>query len=136
MSRHAIRLIVLAFLWISLPAIAAEPAEGPDKAAEKFYAGYVALVEANKDTKSWIAESKTVTPAFKKAYAKAMSAEFVDTDPVLQAQDIPSMPFKAGKPKIKDGKATLKLAADGIKVSVQMALVEDAWLVDAVRPAN
>ena len=87
---------VVASLFASLPSFAADEAAGdPGTVAEKFYAGYVAQVEANKDTKKWVAGSKLVTANFKKTYAKAMSAKEVDADPVLNAQDVPSKPFKA-----------------------------------------
>jgi hypothetical protein len=93
-----------------LPLFAADDAAAdPGTAAEKFYAGYVAQVEANKDTKKWVAGSKLVTANFKKAYAKAMSAKEVDADPALNAQDVPSKPFKAGKPEIEDTTATVVL---------------------------
>ena len=35
-------------------------ADGPDQVAEKFYAGYVAAVDANKDTRTWVAKSPLV----------------------------------------------------------------------------
>jgi lipoprotein-anchoring transpeptidase ErfK/SrfK len=98
-------LAVVASLFASLPLLADDDAKAAGDAgvvAEKFYAGYVAQVEGNKDTKKWVAGSKLVTPNFKKAYAKAMSAKEVDADPVLNAQDVPTKPFKAEKPEIKE----------------------------------
>ena len=115
------------------PAASAEPGT----AAEAFYAGYIAQVEANKDTKKWVAASKAVTAKFKKAYAKAMGAEQVDADPVLLAQEVPSQPFKAGKAEVKDNTATVVLTAafgkDKHSVTVTLAKVDGAWLVDGVK---
>ncbi len=103
--------------------------------AEKFYAGYVARVDANKDTKAWVAQSKEVTAKFKKTYAKAMGSKELDADPVLNAQDTPTKPFKAGKPEIKDGQATVVLTAyfdkDPHKVTAKLVKVDGAWLLDA-----
>lgn len=105
--------------------------------AEKFYEGYVAQVEANKDTKKWVAGSKLVTANFKKAYAKAMNAEEVDADPVLNAQDVPTKPFKAGKPEIKDSAATVVLVTSFGKekhqVTARLVKVNGVWLLDSVK---
>ena len=143
MPRLLSLLAVISAFLIHGPAIAAEPSDGPGKAAEKFYAGYLAVLNAGKDTKSWVAHSKLVTPDFKKFYAKQMSPkndEAVDSDPVLQAQDTPTSPFKAGKPVIKDNKATVTLTAkfgkDTGKVSVQMMPKDGIWLVDTVRASK
>jgi lipoprotein-anchoring transpeptidase ErfK/SrfK len=126
-------LALCAFVFTAAPAHAASE---PAAVAEKFYAGYVAQVDSNKDTKAWVASSKLVTDTFKKAYAKAMSAEEVDADPILKAQDIPTKPFKAEKPVIADDKATVVLVAafgeEKHKVKVRLVKVDDAWLVDAV----
>ena len=115
----------------------AKAAAEPGAAAESFYAGYIAQVNANKDTKKWVAGSKAVTAKFKKAYAKAMGAEQVDADPVLNAQDVPSQPFKAGKPEVKDNTATVVLTAafgkDKHSVTVTLVKVDGAWLLDAVK---
>ena len=136
-------LTLISVLLIHIPVIAGEPSEGPGKAAEKFYAGYVALVEANKETQSWVAKSKLVTADFKKFYLKKMSpkgGEAIDCDPVLQAQDVPTTPFKAGKPAIKDNRATViltaKFGSDTGKVSVQMVLTDGVWLVDRVQASK
>ncbi|MGB8356479.1 MAG: hypothetical protein WCD79_21450, partial [Chthoniobacteraceae bacterium] len=131
---------VIATLFVHCLAVAGEPPEGPGKAAEKFYAEYLVLVNANKATTPWIAKSKLVTAAFKKYYAKEMSpknGDPVESDPVLQAQDVPTSPFKAGKVVIKENKATVSLSAkfdnDTDNVSVQMVLKDGVWLVDMVR---
>lgn len=131
---------VVASLLTTLPSLAADDANAaadPGTVAEKFYAGYVAQVEANKDTKKWVAGSKLVTPNFKKAYAKAMSAKEVDADPVLNAQDVPSKPFKAGKPEIKDTTATVVLVTsfgrESHKVTATLRKVDGVWLLDSVK---
>jgi len=142
MARTLSILAVIFALFIHVPAIAGKAPEGPGKAAEEFYAEYLVLVNANKETTSWIAKSKLVTTEFKKYYAKQMSPknDSVESDPVLQAQDTPTSPFKAGKTVIKDNKATVILTAkfdkDTDKVSVQMALKDGVWLVDMVRPGK
>jgi len=141
MTRTLSILAVICALLIQFPAIAiaGEPSEGPDKAAEKFYAEYLVLVKADKETTTWMAKSKLVTPAFKKYYAKQMSPknESVESDPVLEAQDTPTSPFKAGKTVIKGDKATVSLSAkfdrDIDKVDVDMVLKDGVWLVDMVR---
>jgi hypothetical protein len=133
MKFASLLLAVFAFLLTVLPAFAAEE---PSAVAEKFYAGYVAQVDANKDTKAWVAQSKLATANFKKTYAKAMSDEELDADPVLNAQDIPTKPFKAEKPEIKDDKATVVLTAafgdHKHKVTAKLVKVDGVWLLDAV----
>src|SRR5262245_17266163 len=131
-------LLVVVSLFTALPSFAAEAAkDDPAQVAEKFYAGYVAQVEANKDTKAWVAASKLVTAKFKKDYAKAMSSEELDADPVLNAQDVPTKPFKAEKPDIKDTTATVVLNAsfgsEKHKVTATLQKVDGAWLLDAVK---
>lgn len=138
MKTLCLLLAVIASLFASLPSFAAdEVVSGPGAVAEKFYAGYVAQVEANKDTKKWVAGSKLVTANFKKAYAKAMSAEQVDADPVLNAQDVPSKPFKAGKPEIRDTSATVVLVTSfgeqKHQVTATLRKVDGVWLLDAVK---
>jgi hypothetical protein len=131
-------LLVVVSLITVLPSFGADAAaDSPGQVAEKFYAGYVAQVEANKDTKAWVAGSKLVTAKFKKDYAKAMSAEELDADPVLNAQDVPTKPFKAEKPEIKDTTATVVLTttfgSEKHKVTATLQKVEGAWLLDAVK---
>jgi nitrogen fixation protein FixH len=126
---------LFAFVFTAAPTHAADE---PAAVAEKFYSGYVAQVDSNKDTKAWVANSKQVTDKFKKAYAKAMNAEEVEADPILKAQDIPTKPFKAEKPEIKDDKATVVLAApygdaEKHKVTVKLVKVDGVWLLDAVK---
>ena len=139
MKTLCLLIAVLASLFAPFPSLAADEAAAadPGAVAEKFYAGYVAQVEANKDTKKWVAGSKLVTPNFKKAYAKAMNAEVVDADPVLNAQDVPSKPFKAGKPEIKDTTATVVLVTSFGKekhqVTATLKKVDGAWLLDSVK---
>ena len=130
--------LLLVSLLTALPSFAAGvAADGPGQVAEKFYAGYVAQVEANKDTNTWVASSKLVTAKFKKDYAKAMSSEELDADPVLNAQDTPTKPFKADKPEIKDATATVVLAtsfgSEKHKVTATLQKVDGAWLLDAVK---
>lgn len=133
MTLRSLLFALLALLFTGLPSFAADE---PGAVAEKFYAGYVAQVEANKDTKAWVAASKLVTANFKKTYAKAMGAEELDADPVLKAQDVPTKPFKAEKPEIKDDKATVVLTAafgeEKHKVKAKLVKVDGAWLLDAV----
>jgi uncharacterized protein YdbL (DUF1318 family) len=133
-------LLVLAVLSSALPVMAEGAAEGPGVVAENFFAGYVTQVEADKDTKAWVAKSKMASKNFKADYKKAMSAEYVDADPVIQAQDTPTGPFKAGRPVIKDTKATVVLTAkfgeDDHKVNVQLAQQEGAWLIQKISPAD
>ena len=128
--------LLLAVLTLFLTALPSFAAEEPSTVAEKFYAGYVAQVDANKDTKAWVAKSKQVTDKFKKAYAKAMNSEELDADPVLNAQDIPTQPFKAGKPEIKDDKATVVLntafGEQKHKVTAKLVKIDGVWLLDAV----
>ena len=131
-------LLLVVSLFTVLPSVAADPAaDGPGQVAEKFYAGYVAQVEANKDTKVWVASSKLVTAKFKKDYAKAMSDEELDADPVLNAQDVPTKPFKAEKPEIKDSTATVVLntsfGSEKHKITATLQKVDGAWLLDAVK---
>jgi hypothetical protein len=138
MKTLCLLIAVVASLFATLPSFAADDAKGdPGTVAEKFYAGYVAQVEANKDTKKWVAGSKLATANFKKAYAKAMSAELVDADPVLNAQDVPSQPFKAGKPEIKDTTATVVLVTSFGKekhqVTATLVKVKGAWLLESVK---
>jgi hypothetical protein len=128
--------LLLALIAFLFTALSSHAAEEPAAVAEKFYAGYVAQVDANKDTKAWVAKSELVTGKFKKAYAKAMSAEELEADPVLNAQDIPNKPFKAEKPEIKDDTATVVLTAafgeDKHKVTAKLVKVDGVWLLDAV----
>ena len=131
-------LLLVVSLLTALPSIAADAAaDGPGQVAEKFYAGYVAQVEANKDTKAWVASSKLVTAKIKKDYAKAMSAEELDADPVLNAQDVPTKPLKAEKPEIMDSPATVVLTtsfgSEKHKVTATLRKVDGAWLLDAVK---
>ena len=131
-------LLLVVSLLTALPSFAADAAaDGPGQVAEKFYAGYVAQVEANKDTKAWVASSKLVTAKFKKDYAKAMSAEELDADPVLHAQDVPTKPFKAEKPEIKETTATVVLTtsfdSEKHKVTATLQKVDGAWLLDSVK---
>ena len=138
MKSLRILLAVVVSIFTSLPSHGADvPAEDPAQVAEKFYAGYVAQVEANKDTKAWVANSKLVTAKFKKAYAKAMNAEEVDADPVLNAQDVPTKPFKAEKPNIKDAAATVVLTTsfgtEKHKVTAKLLRVDGVWLLDSAR---
>lgn len=140
MKTIAVLLLSLAVLLSTLPVFAAEAAEGPGVVAEKFFAGYLAQVEADKDTKAWVAKSKMASKEFKAAYKKAMSAEEVDADAVIQAQDTPTSPFKAGAPVIKDTKATVTLTAkfgeDAHKVNVQLVQQEGAWLIQKISLAE
>ncbi len=140
MKTLCLLIAILTSLFVSRPAFAADDAKAaaaPGAVAEKFYAGYVAQVEANKDTKKWVAASTLVTANFKKTYAKAMSAELVDADPVLNAQDVPTQPFKAGKPEVKDATATVVLTTsfgkEKHKVTATLVKVKGAWLLDSVK---
>ena len=142
MNRLISLLAGVSVLFIQVPAIADERSDGPGKAAEHFYAGYLTLVSAEKDTTSWVAKSSFVTKNFKKSYAKQMHAESVEVDPVLQAQDTPTSPFKAIKSTI-DGtgtKATVILTAkysdETQKLTVNMVRMDNVWKLDAVDAAK
>ena len=133
MKTPAVFLSLIALLFTALSATAAD---GPDKVAEKFYAGYVATVDSNKDTKTWVAKCELVTANFKKAYAKAMNAEEVEADPVLNAQDIPSKPFIAEKPEITGDAATVVVVSsfgeEKHRLKVRLVKVDGIWLLDAM----
>jgi uncharacterized protein YdbL (DUF1318 family) len=136
-------LFLLTFFTVALTTLttfAAEASEGPGVVAEKFFAGYLAQVEADKDTKAWVAKSKMASKEFKAAYKKAMSAEEIEADAVTQAQDTPTSPFKAGEAVIKDSKATVTLTAkfgdDAHKVNVQLVQQEGAWLIQKITLAE
>ena len=129
-------LLAVVVSWlVAMPAFAAE-SDGPGQVAEKFYAGYVATVDANKDTNVWVKQSKLVTAKFKAAYAKIMNAEEVDADPVLNAQDIPSKPFKVEKEEINGDAATVVVASSfgevKHKLQVKLIKVDGVWLLDAL----
>lgn len=138
MNRFFSLLAAIAVLLIQNPAIAGEPANGPGKTAEQFYAGYLILVNAEKDTMSWVAKSQLATKNFKKFYAKQMHSESVEVDPVLQAQDTPTTPFKAIKTTIdgQGSKATVVLDAkysnETEKLSIGMVRTDGVWQVDSV----
>ena len=112
-----------------------------DKAAgvatEVFLAGYLKAEGTNND---WIAQSKLVTPEFKAAFKKAMSAKEIAVDPVLYAQDVPSSPFKAQSSKVKGDTASVVVTAKyGDKpYSLKVALVakDGHWLVSKTAPAK
>lgn len=133
-------LILFVASFSTLTVFAADAAEGPGVVAEKFFAGYLAQVEADKDTKAWVAKSKMASKEFKAAYKKAMSAEEIEADAVTQAQDTPTSPFKAGKPVIKESKATVALTAkfgdDAHKVNVQLVQQDGAWLIQKITLAE
>jgi hypothetical protein len=140
MNRSIAILVAIFALFTSIAAIAAGQSSDPAKAAEQFYAGYLTLVNASKDTTSWVAKSHLVTANFKKSYAKKMSAEDVDADPAIQAQDTPTSPFKATKTTIDGKKATVILTAKYAnathKLSVNMLLTNGVWQLDAVSPVK
>jgi len=126
--------LVLVISWfVAAPVFGAED-EGPGKAAEKFYAGYVAAVDANKDTKAWVTQSKLVTAKFRKAYLKIMNSEEIDADPVLNAQDIPSKPFLTEKEEITGDAAKVVVASsfgeDKHRLKLKLLKVDGVWLLD------
>jgi len=127
-------------LCIRIHAIAGEPSGCPGKSAEKFYAGYLALVDASKETNSFVAKSDLVTKNFKRTYAKKMSAGSVDVDPVLQAQDTPNSPFKTIKTTMEGSEATViltaKYADSTLKLAVRMVQMDGVWKVDSVNAAK
>lgn len=135
-------LVTLCALLIATPSLSsaraadeARAATGPAAVAEDFYARYVGLVEAQKDTKAWVASSTLVTRNFKKTYAKAMSSMAVDADPVLMAQYVPEGAFKAAKPDIKGDRASVVLTAGVEKhqVTVTLLNVKGSWRIDSVK---
>lgn len=131
--------VIAAVLAWQSPLHAADKADAvsPSEVAEKFYAGYVSRVDEMKDTRKWVAASDLVTANFKKEYEKAMSAEFVDADPVLNAQDVPSKPFKAEKVETKDAAATVTLVTtfgEGKhRITAILIKVDGVWLLDSVK---
>lgn len=138
MNRLITILAAIAVLLIQNPAIAGEPSNGPGKTAEQFYAGYLVLVKAEKDTRSWVAKSQFATKNFKRWYAKQMDSEAVDADVVLQANDTPTTPFKAIRTTIDaDGaKATVILKTrysnETEKLSIHMVRADGVWQLDSV----
>ena len=124
--------------WHS-PLHAADKADAgsPSEVAEKFYAGYVSQVDEMKNTRKWVAASDLVTANFKKEYEKAMTAESVDADPVLNAQDVPSEPFKAEKTETKDAAATVVLVTSfgegKHRITASLLKVDGVWLLDSVK---
>jgi len=136
MNRLITILAAIAVLFVQIPAIAGEPSSGPANTAEQFYAGYLVLVNAEKDTMSCVADSKLVTRNFKRWYAKQMSTESVEVDPVLEAQDTPTTPFKAIKSTIQGTTATVILRAtyskETEKLNVHTVQSNGVWQVDAV----
>ncbi len=111
--------------------LAAEPAS-PAEAAQNFYDSYMKVVLANGDTQQFVLSSKTVTPGFKKAYAKLI-ADGMDSDPILCGQDYPAEGFTASAAKIHGDKATvtMKSRGDTLKHSfgVTMRLIGARWLL-------
>ena len=142
MNRLIIILAAIFALFIQSPAIAGESSGDPGKAAEQFYAGYLVLVNAEKDTRAWVSKSDLVTKNFKKSYARQMAAESVEVDPVLQAQDTPTSKFKAVKATInsEESKATVILAAkysdETDRLTVNMVRQNGVWRVDSVSAAK
>jgi hypothetical protein len=57
--------------------------------------------------------------------------------PVLNAQDVPSKPFKAGKPEIKENAATVVLTTafgtEKHQVTAKLVKVKGVWLLDSVK---
>ncbi|WAC17815.1 DUF3828 domain-containing protein [Luteolibacter sp. SL250] len=136
MKPFSILLCLILTLFAELPSSAAGVDDGPGIVTEKFYAGYVAEVDANRDTKVWVAKSKLVTDKFRKAYAKIMNSEEVDADPVLNAQDIPSAPFKTETAIIKEDTATVVVASsfggDKHRLKLKLVKVNGVWLLDGL----
>jgi hypothetical protein len=133
MNRKHVFALIAAFLAFHAPLLAAEPGE----TAEKFYAGYVGQVDAMKDTGKWVAASDLVTAKFKKAYAEAMNAESLDADPILNAQDVPSKPFKAVEVRITGDTATVWLETtygdEKHGISASLVKTNGIWLLDSVK---
>ncbi len=140
MNRLASTLAAIAVLFIQNPAFAGGPPNDPAKTAEQFYAGYLVLVNAEKDTMSWVNKSHFATRNFKRWYAKQMSSESVEADPVLEAQDTPTTPFKAIKTMIQGTAATVILRAkysnETQKLTVHMVQMNGVWQMDAVDSAK
>lgn len=136
MKPFSILLSLVLTLFAALSSSAADAGDDPGQVTEKFYAGYVAEVDANRDTKVWVAKSKLVTDKFKKAYAKIMNSEEVDADPVLNAQDIPSQPFKTETAITKEDTATVVVASsfgeDKHKLKLKLVKVGGIWLLDGL----
>jgi hypothetical protein len=93
-------LAAICVLVIQTPGIASQASIGPAKTAEHFYAGYLVLMNAQEDPQPWVAKSSMVTIHFKGWYAKQISNQSVEADPVIEAQDTPTTPFKAIKTTI------------------------------------
>ena len=140
MKRSLLVLAAIGVLVGQTPAIAGQASIGPARVAEQFYAGYLVLMNAQKDPQSWVAKSQSVTRNFKRWYAKQMSDEAVEADPVIEAQDTPTTPFKAIKTTMQGGTATVVLRAkysnETEKLAVRMVQSNGIWQVDAVSAAK
>ena len=109
-----------------------------EAAAEVFLAEYI---KADAKNVEWMAKSKLVTKEFKDAFKKEMTAEEVDADPVLFAQDVPSTPFKAVSSTVKGKVAKVVVAAkfgeEPYRLRVTLVSTKDGeWLVAKTAPSK
>ena len=98
-------LLVMLGLLFATFAFAADAKGTPDEAAQAFMDSYFTYLngDGKADAKKLIQESPYLTAELKKAYAKHMSQETVDADPILNAQDFPDKGFKvANVPLVLD----------------------------------
>jgi hypothetical protein len=112
------------------------PSEGPREVAQRFYDQYIKV----KDSVPWVAKSRAVSPGLKKAFAVYMKAPYVDSDPIVEGQDVPASGFKASQPVVKGSTATLVMSSSdpGFPQKIRVRLVFDgkAWLIDGVNKLN
>lgn len=121
---------------------AAKVAPAGDKkaeaAAEVFLAEYI---KADAKNVEWMAKSTLVTKEFKDAFKKEMTAEEVEADPVLFAQDVPSTPFKAVSSTVKGKVAKVVVAAkfgdEPYRLLVTLVSTKEGeWLVAKTAPSK
>ncbi len=106
-----------------------------------FFAQYVAQVDS---AETWVDASPVLTPAFKQAYtqlyADAQAQEMgLDSDPVLNAQDVPAVPYKTRTATISGDRATAEVTnaewADAL-IRVSLVNVNGEWRIDGINDIN
>lgn len=128
-------LLVMLGLLFATFAFAADAKGTPDEAAQAFMDSYFTYLngDGKADAKKLIQESPYLTAELKKAYAKHMSQETVDADPILNAQDFPDKGFKVAKTKVEGDKAQITYAPrqEGWEqtIKAQLVLVKGKWLI-------
>ena len=111
---------------------------------DSFFEQYVAQFDSGDSTAQWIDDSPVLTPAFKQAYTKlfadAEAAEMgLDSDPVLNAQDVPAVPYKTRTATISGDRATAEVTnaewADAL-IRVSLVNVNGEWRIDGINDIN